>query len=174
MSHSHLSMMNGCARLRFDFSIPNHHNTLTFELWLVISLAPGPRTLVHFSSSWSLFGSIQEFCNLTLPMSHYKWNGWLEKVEIGIWALKWSPQHVFVFCHSCGRSWLGLYSTSTFVHQDWVTLGWFRQFTASQPFRYLVVSIRNCCARLRFDFNMYNHHHIPKNERLEDFEFYLR
>ena len=28
-------------------------------------------------------------------MSQHKYNEWLEKVEIGVWALKWSPQRVF-------------------------------------------------------------------------------
>eukprot|EP00956_Cyclotella_meneghiniana_P027778 scaffold63107_cov81-Cyclotella_meneghiniana.AAC.8 len=30
-------MMNGFARLRFDFIIHNHHRTLAFELWMATS-----------------------------------------------------------------------------------------------------------------------------------------
>eukprot|EP00956_Cyclotella_meneghiniana_P009391 scaffold12971_cov68-Cyclotella_meneghiniana.AAC.16 len=50
------------------------------------------------------FQFIQEYHSMsTLPTSHYKYDEWLEKVEkveIGIWALKWSPQHDF-------QSWSG-------------------------------------------------------------------
>ena len=31
----------------------------------------------------------------THPISHYKYNEWLDKVEIDVWALKWSPPCVF-------------------------------------------------------------------------------
>ena len=49
-----------------------------------------------FTPRWSVFGLIQDFHSIsTLPTSHYKYNEWLEKVEIGTWALKWSPQRVF-------------------------------------------------------------------------------
>ena len=54
-----------------------------------------------FTPRWSVFGLIQDFHSIsTLPTSHYKYNEWLEKVEIGTWALKWSPQCVF-------QSWVG-------------------------------------------------------------------
>ena len=46
-----------------------------------------------------------------------------------------------------------------FWHQDSVSLDWFRQFTPSQPFQYLIISIINGFARLRFEFITYNHHH---------------
>ena len=46
-----------------------------------------------------------------------------------------------------------------FSHQDWVSLDWFGQFTASQPFQSLIVCIMNGCARMRFDFIMQNHLH---------------
>ena len=69
----------------------------------------GSRPL-HFTPRWSIFRLIQEFhSSLTLPTSHYKYNEWLEKGEIGIWALIWSPQSVLG--HGWGWSWLGLYST---------------------------------------------------------------
>eukprot|EP00956_Cyclotella_meneghiniana_P008363 scaffold11244_cov75-Cyclotella_meneghiniana.AAC.1 len=55
----------------------------------------GSSTL-RFTPRWSMFGLIQEVHNIsTLPTPHYKYDEWLEKVEIGIWALKWSPQRVF-------------------------------------------------------------------------------
>ena len=44
----------------------------------------------------SMFGLIQEFHSIsTIPFFHHKYNEWLEMVEIGIWALKWSPQRGF-------------------------------------------------------------------------------
>ena len=51
---------------------------------------------LRFTPRWSKFALIQEFHSIsTIPTSHYKYIEWLEKVEIGIWALKWSPQRVF-------------------------------------------------------------------------------
>ena len=39
-----------------------------------------------------------------------------------------------------------------FTKIDWVSLDWFGQFTASQPFQCLIVSIMNGFASLRFEF----------------------
>ena len=42
------------------------------------------------------FGLIKEYHSIsTLSTSYYKYNEWLEKVEIVVWALKWSWQRVF-------------------------------------------------------------------------------
>ena len=49
-------------------------------------------------------------------------------------------------------------------HQDWVTLDQSRQFIASQPFQCLNMSMMNGCARLRFEFILYNHHHTTAFE----------
>ena len=55
----------------------------------------GSSTLL-FTPRWCMFGLIQEYHRIsTLPTSHNKYNEWSEKVKIGIWALKWSSQHVF-------------------------------------------------------------------------------
>eukprot|EP00956_Cyclotella_meneghiniana_P039462 scaffold172223_cov23-Cyclotella_meneghiniana.AAC.3 len=90
--------MNGCARLRLDVIMYNHHHTLTFELRVVTISAPGP---LCFTPRWSMFGLTQQFHSiLTLSRSHYEYNEWLEKVDIGTWALEWSPQPGF-------ESWLG-------------------------------------------------------------------
>ena len=51
--------------------------------------------------------------------------------------------------------WTLLHCTS----QGWVSLDLFRQFTASQPFQYLIISIMNGFARLRLEFIMYKQHH---------------
>ena len=51
-----------------------------------------------------------------------------------------------------------------FWHQDCVILDWFRQFTASQPFQCLIVSIMNGFARLRFEFITHNQCHTPTFE----------
>ena len=53
-------------------------------------------TTLHFTPRWCMFGLIQEYHSIsTLPTYHYKNNEWSENVQIGIWALKWSPRHVF-------------------------------------------------------------------------------
>ena len=46
-----------------------------------------------------------------------------------------------------------------FSHQDWVSLDWFGQTTASQPFHSLTISIMNGFARLRFEFIIHNQRH---------------
>ena len=52
----------------------------------------GTRPL-SFTPRWCMLGLIEEYHSIsTLPTSHYKCNEWLEDVEIGVWALKWSPQ----------------------------------------------------------------------------------
>ena len=57
---------------------------------------------LRFKPRWRVFGSIQEFHSIsTLPVSHYKYNEWLQRVEIGIWALKWSSQ--CVLSHGWGK-----------------------------------------------------------------------
>ena len=48
---------------------------------------------LHFTPRLCVYGLIQPFhISLTLPISHYKYIEWSGMVEIGIWALKWSPQ----------------------------------------------------------------------------------
>ena len=91
-----VSIMNGCASWRFGFIKYNHHHTVTFGSWAETISVEGPYC---FTLRLCVFKLIQQFhSSLTLPMSHYKYNEWLEKVEIGIWALKWSPQ---VFLSRC-------------------------------------------------------------------------
>ena len=49
-------------------------------------------------------------------------------------------------------------------HQDWVTLDWFGQFTASQPFQCLIISIMYSFAGLRSEFIFHNQRHTPTFE----------
>eukprot|EP00956_Cyclotella_meneghiniana_P037494 scaffold139628_cov55-Cyclotella_meneghiniana.AAC.1 len=47
-------------------------------------------SILDFTPRWSMFGLIKEYHSIsTLPASHYKYNEWLDKVEIAVWALKW-------------------------------------------------------------------------------------
>ena len=125
--------------------------------WVVGGDDFGSSTL-RFATRWSMIGLIQEFHSIsTLPMSHHMYNEWLEKVNIGMRALKWSPQRVFQSCVGGVKVGLALVH---FSHQDWVSLDWFGQFTASQPFHSLTICIMNGFARLRLEFIMCNHHHI--------------
>eukprot|EP00956_Cyclotella_meneghiniana_P032397 scaffold89038_cov51-Cyclotella_meneghiniana.AAC.5 len=87
---------HGCAankQLRLEFIMCNHHHILAFELWDGDDF--GSSTL-RFTPRWSMFGLIQEFHSISsLPVPHHEYTEWLEKVDIGIHALKWSPQRVF-------------------------------------------------------------------------------
>ena len=47
---------------------------------------------------------------------------------------------------------------------DCVRLEWFRQFTASQPFQYIIISIMDGWRRWRLEFILYNRHHTPAFE----------
>ena len=88
-----ISILNGKTRLRLEFILSNHHHIPTFESRAVKISAL--RSL-HFTPRLSKYRLIEPFhISLTLPISHYKYNEWLDKVEIGVWALKWSPQPVF-------------------------------------------------------------------------------
>ena len=49
-----------------------------------------------FTPTSSVCRLIQSFHSIsTLPISHHKYNEWLDIVEIGIWSLRWSPQPIF-------------------------------------------------------------------------------
>ena len=50
-------------------------------------------------------------------------------------------------------------SQTYFSPQDWVCTDWFRQFTASQPFQCVIISIMNGWRRWRLEFTLHNHHH---------------
>ena len=90
--------------------------------WVVGGDDFGSSTL-RFTPRWSMFGLIQEFHSIsTLPTSHYKYNEWLEKVEIGIWALKWSPQRVFQSRVGSKLAW-PLSTFHTKIEWVWTDLG---------------------------------------------------
>ena len=112
--------MNGFARLRFEFIIHNQRHTLAFESWVVTSSAPAT---LRFTPRWSMSGLIQDCHSIsTLPISHHKYNEWLQKVEIGISVLKWSPQRVFQ--SRMGPKWAWPSSTfHTKIEEVWTDLG---------------------------------------------------
>ena len=94
-----MSTMNGFAMLRFEFIIHNQRHRPIFESWVATNLGLRP---LRFTPRRCMFGLIEEYHSIsTLPTSHYKYNEWLEDVEIGVWALKWSWQRGF-------QSWEGL------------------------------------------------------------------
>eukprot|EP00956_Cyclotella_meneghiniana_P025620 scaffold53743_cov37-Cyclotella_meneghiniana.AAC.2 len=64
--------MNGQTRLRMGFNVYNRHCKMEY-VWIDSGIS---QHLNPFNIS-------------------IKYDEWLEKVEIGIWALKWSPQDVF-------------------------------------------------------------------------------
>ena len=82
--------------------IGNHYAypSLHTDFWVMGGDNFGSKSLL-FTPRSSVFVPIQAIdSSLTLPMSHHKYNEWLDKVEIGIWCLQWSPQAVF-------ESWVG-------------------------------------------------------------------
>ena len=115
-----VSIMNGFARLRFEFIIHNHHCTPAFELWVATRSAPEYPT---FHTKMVYVWLVQEYHSIsTLPTSNYKYNKWLKMVEIAVWGPKWSPQCVF-------QSWVGsklskpLSNFHTKVGWVWTDLG---------------------------------------------------
>ena len=61
---------------------------------------------LHFTPRLCVYGLIQPFhISLTLPISHYKYIEWSGMVEIGIWALKWSPQPIFELLEGTNLAW---------------------------------------------------------------------
>eukprot|EP00956_Cyclotella_meneghiniana_P044910 scaffold342529_cov182-Cyclotella_meneghiniana.AAC.1 len=51
---------------------------------------------LRFTPRQCMFGLIEEYHSIsTLPTSHYNYDEWLEDVEIGVLALKWSWQRGF-------------------------------------------------------------------------------
>eukprot|EP00956_Cyclotella_meneghiniana_P029746 scaffold73069_cov41-Cyclotella_meneghiniana.AAC.2 len=90
-----LGIMNGCARLRFEFIVHNHHHAPAFELGLDDS--SGYSTL-RFTPRWSIFELIQEFHSFsTLPTSQQVQLTDEESGDgyMGIWDLKWTSQRDF-------------------------------------------------------------------------------
>ena len=74
-----ISIMNGYARLRFEFIMYNQCHTLAFELWVATRSAPEYPTF-HTKMVYVLL--VQEYHSIsTLPTSNLKYE-WLEKVEI--------------------------------------------------------------------------------------------
>eukprot|EP00956_Cyclotella_meneghiniana_P010365 scaffold14354_cov36-Cyclotella_meneghiniana.AAC.1 len=72
----------------------------------------GTRPL-SFTPRWCMLGLIEEYHSIsTLPTSHYKCNEWLEDVEIGVWALKWSTQLEY---HS-----ISTLPTSHYKYNEWL------------------------------------------------------
>ena len=61
---------------------------------------------LHFTPRLSVCRLIQPFHSIsTLPTSLHKYNEWLDMVEIGIWALKWSPQPIFQLWEGTNLAW---------------------------------------------------------------------
>ena len=99
-----VSMMNGFARLRFEFNMYNSSTLL-------------------FTPKWCMFGLIQEYHSIsTLPTSHYEYNEWLEMVEIAVWALKWSSQRIFQSRVGSKLAW-PLSTFHTKIEWVWTDLG---------------------------------------------------
>ena len=83
--------MNGFTRLRFESIMYYHDHALAFELWVWVATkaVEGP----YVSDQDGVF--LDQFRNLTASQpfqSIIMNNEWLGKVEVGLWAVKRSPQ----------------------------------------------------------------------------------
>ena len=98
-----------------------------------------------FKPKLCLYWLIQAIHSIpTLPMCHYKYNEWLEKVEIGIHPPQPSPHSNFWV--EGGEIWIqGPYVS----HQVWVCTDWISHFISAQPIQSLIISIMNGYTRLR-------------------------
>ena len=88
-----IGIMNGFARLRFEFITCYHHHTMAFESMGGDNYG---RRRLPFTPRWSDFGLIQAIHRIpTIPMSPYRYNEWFCKVEIWIHHVLPSPHHGF-------------------------------------------------------------------------------
>ena len=133
----YISIMNGLTWLRLVYGRWNdHHNLFSsserVQIWLGPHLLFAPRLCVYW-----LIHAIHSIP--TLPMYHYMYNEWLEKVEIGIHPPEPSPHPCFWVAGGESLGILGPYVS----HQHWACADWFSDFTASQPFQSLFISMMN-------------------------------
>ena len=152
-----ISMMNGFARLRFEFIIHNKLHTLAIESRVVAILAPVP--FVSHQDGVCLdwfkgFTASQPFQCLIISIM----NGWR---RLRLVYVLYEGRTATCFPVTGGVK-VGMALVHHFSHQDWVSLDWFGQITASQPFHSLTISIMNdYFARLRFEFIIHNQPHTP-------------
>ena len=88
-----ISIINGQRRLGLGCGLKcDHHNLF----WVVVGIKVGLARIPLFTQRLSDFGPIQAVHSISsFPMSHYKYNKWLEKVEIWIHHVLPSPHPSF-------------------------------------------------------------------------------
>ena len=132
----------------------NNHHTLLFDSWVVTIFAPSPNVSHQdcvFSNWLTNIPTSQPFQILVISIMNMVGEGW-------DWSAG-SEMSTTTWFSATDEAKVG-----HFWHQGWVCLDWFGQFSASQPFHWLIVSMMNGFARLRFEFNTYNNHHTPAFE----------
>ena len=127
--------MNGWRRFRLVYGLWNGHHCVSLSheggrnwgcLYQPLTLRLGDFGLIGATLSIS-----------PLPVAHFKYDEWLCKLEIWIQHVQPSPHSVFWVAGGDNFGSRPLYIS----HQDGVFLDWFRNFTASQPFISLTISI---------------------------------
>ena len=88
-----ICIINGETRLRLEFIAYNGLNNTPFEPWFGRNLACHVPTFHTKNVSSGILAAYH--CHLTVPMSPYMYNKWLDKVENGIHCLQWSQQANF-------------------------------------------------------------------------------
>ena len=143
--HLIISIMNGWRRLRLVYVLYNGHHNVFFshgrgQSWLACI----PLLTLRLSEFW-LVQAIHSI--MTLPFSHHKYNEWFCKVEIWIHHPQPTPHPYFWVM---GGDNFSVWVWGPYVsHQDGVCLDWLKDFTASQPFQLLIMSIMNGWRRWR-------------------------
>ena len=116
-----------------------------------------PKVPTFHTKILCVYGS---FCtphrSLTVPMPHYEYNEWWDKVEIGIHCPQWSP--LADFWVAGGK----IFSPRSplFTPRYCVCMDLFALPTGAWLFQCLIMSIMNGGTRLRLEFIVHNGHHL--------------
>ena len=146
-----ISIMNGFARLRSEFTMYNLRHTPTFKSWVVMISAQVLPYISHQDRMFSVWfkqltPASQPFQNIIISIR----NDW-RRLRL-VYVLYNGHLNVF-FSHVWSQS--CFHCIIHFSHQDWVSwMSWYWQFTASQPFHSLTISIMNVFARLRSESDL--------------------
>ena len=150
--------MNDWRRLRFEFIMCYHHHTPIFESRVVKVLVQGPYISHQDGVCLDYDSRISQHLNLS-NLSSLVW--WIVRHS---WDWYMGAEMVTTIYFPALRGYKFCFAHTYFSHPDCVCTDWFRQFTASQPFQCIIISIMNGWRRWRLEFILHNLHHTPAFE----------